>query len=217
MPKLTISESTPRLYEVRGGFVPGVTSVLKFLEDKEWMNAYIARKGRRELDTVRDNAAVLGTRIHHLAHNLAWQRGAFVETGLEPYGKAIREFYEAHVRTVVHTELPLVSEKERVGGTLDLYCELSDGSMAVVDLKCKRSAGITDVNRVQTAGYALLLREQGFEINKRVVLRLHTSEEKRGRWYAKAAPDHAGDVRAFRACVELYWFRHGARLRKKSA
>lgn len=215
MPKLKTSEFTPRLYEARGGFVPSVTQCLKFLENKEWMNAYIARKGKRELDLVRDNAAALGTRIHSLANQIAWNRGTFPETGFELYANAIREFYDQHVQTVVHTELSLASERERVGGTLDAYVQMQDGSMAVVDLKCKKSAGITDVNRVQTAGYALLLREQGYEVNKRIVLRIHTSEEKRGRWYAKSAPDHEGDVKAFRACVELWHFRHAKKLRPK--
>ena len=161
----------PAALRVAGGFVPSVTSVIRFLENKEWMNSYIARNGRRELDTIRDSAAVLGTKIHALAQEIAWNRATFCEPGMEPFGDAIREFYDAHVRTVVYTELPLVSERERVGGTLDAYVQLQDGSMAVVDMKCKRSTGITDVNRVQTAGYALLLREHGYEVNKRVVLR----------------------------------------------
>ena len=217
MPKLTVPENAPRLYESRGGPVPGVTSCIKFLEDKTWMNAYIARNGRASLDASRDDAAALGTRIHTLAQEIAWRRGAFAEAGMESYADAVREFYDAHVRTVVHTELALVSERERVGGTLDAYVELSDGSMAVIDIKCKKSAGVTDVNRVQTAGYGLLLKDHGYGVDKRVVLRIHTSEEKRGRWYAKSAPDHEGDERAFRACVELWWFRHGRAMRKAKA
>lgn len=195
--------------------MPSVTSVIRFLENKEWMNSYIARGGRKELDTLRDSAAVLGTRIHALAQQIAWDRDAPLDDGMELYGAAVREFYDVHVRRVIGTEMALVSEKERTGGTLDAYVELQDGSLAVVDLKCKKSAGISDINRVQTAGYALLLRANGHEVNKRIVLRVHTSEEKRGRWYAKSAPDHAGDVRAFRACVELWHFRHGNSLRKK--
>lgn len=187
--------------------------MLKVLEDQTWMNSYIARKGRRELDALKNDAAVLGTKIHTLAQEIAWRRGAFAEAGMEPYAEAVREFYDTHVRTVVFTEKSLTSELERVGGTLDAYVELQDGSMAVVDIKCKRTAGITDVNRAQTAGYALLLREHGFEVNKRVVLRIHTSEEKRGRWYARSAPDHEGDVRAFRAAVELYWWRNRRKLK----
>ena len=198
--------------------MPGVTTVLKVLEDTAWMNSYIARKGRRELETLRNNAAVLGTKIHLEAQRIATDRAYEPEDPeMRPYALAIREFYALHVRRVIATELSLVSDKERVGGTMDLYAEMVTGELAVIDVKSKRASGITDVNRAQTAGYALLLRDNGFAVNRRVVLRLHTSEEKRGRWYAKSAPDHAGDVKAFRAAVELYWWRHGSKLRKRAA
>ena len=198
--------------------LPSVTTVLKILEDTTWMNSYIARKGRRELDALRNDAAVLGTRIHAIAERTATDRTYTPEDPeLQPYAVAIREFYALDVRRVIATELSLVSAKERVGGTLDAYVEMVTGERAVIDIKCRRSGGIVDKDRVQTAGYALLLRDNGHGVNRRVVLRLHTSEKKRGRWYAKSAPDHAGDVRAFRAAVELYHWRHGKRLEKKSA
>lgn len=220
MVKLTTSGNTPRLYKGPGGvLLPGVTTVLKVLDDTTWMNSYIARKGRRELDTLRTNAAVLGTKIHALAERAATDRTYEpADEEMRPYHDAIREFYALHVRRVIATEFSLVSVKERVGGTLDAYVEMANGERAVLDIKCKRSSGITDVNRAQTAGYALLLRDNGYTVNRRVILRLHTSEGKRGQWYAKSAPDHAGDVRAFRAAVELYWWRHGRKLEgKKSA
>lgn len=216
MPKLAASDSTPRLYRAGSVWVPSVTSVLRFLEDSTWVNAYIARHGRAGLDARKSSAAALGTRIHAVADRVARDRLHDPGTELLPYAQAIREFYDRHVRRVIETELSLVSAKERVGGTLDAYVELMSGDKAVVDIKCKRAAGITDVNRVQTAGYALLLREHGYEVNRRIVLRLHTSDDKRGRWYARNAPDHAGDVKAFRACVELWHFRHGNKLLKKA-
>lgn len=218
MPKLTTPESVPRLYEVRGGFVPSVTTVLKVLQDKEWANAFIVKKGRRELDELREDAAALGSKIHAIAERLAHDRGHEPDDpDLAPYAKAVREFLDAHIRQVIATELSLASTEERVGGTMDLVAEMSDGSMGVIDFKSKRTGGVTDVNRCQTAGYALLLREHGYRVQKRIVVRLHTSEEKRGKWYARSCPNHEADVRAFRAAVEIWHWRHGRKLERKTA
>lgn len=211
-----MAKSRPRTYRAGSTDVPSVTECLKFLENDVWMNAFIARNGRKELDTLRNNAAVLGTRIHAIARRIAGNREYVPEAEMIPYANAIREFYDTHVRRVIATELCLVSEKERVGGTLDAYVEMQTGERAVVDFKCKRAAGVTDVNRVQTAGYALLLREHGYVVNRRIVVRLHTSEEKKGKWYARSATAHMEEVDAFRACVVLWHFKHSKTLEKSA-
>jgi hypothetical protein len=193
-----------------------VTEVLRILEDTVWTNAYIARNGRRELDTLRNNAAVLGTKIHVVARQVAQDRD--YEPGdpeMAPYAGALKEFYDAHVRRVIATELSLVSANERVGGSLDAYVQLHSGEYAVVDVKAKRTAGITGRDRVQTALYELLLREHGYTVNRRIVVRLHTGEEKRCRWYAKSAANHIADVRTGRTCVELWHCLNAAKMRKK--
>lgn len=215
MPILRSNE--PKMYEVGGKKYPSVTTVLKVLRNNEWASAFVLKNGRRELDRLRDDAAALGTRIHAVAERVARDRDHRPTGEMRPYADAVREFLNRHVRCVIATELSLASATERVGGTMDLVCELMDGSVAVVDFKSKRSGGVTDVHRCQLAGYALLLREHGYGVQKRIVVRLHTSEERRGKWYAKSATDHAGDVRAFRAAVELYWWRHGGMLRKRAA
>lgn len=192
--------------------------MLDVLNNREWASAFILKNGRKELDRISNEAAQLGTKIHAVAESVARDRDYQPDDpALEPYANAAREFMDTHVRRVIATELSLASERERVGGTMDLVCELQSGHIAVVDWKSKKSGGVTDVHRCQTAGYALLLREHGYKVQRRIVVRLHTSEDRRGAWYARSAVDHAGDVRAFRACVELYWFRHGHKLRKKKA
>ncbi len=217
MPKLSLN-SGPRLYTGDSGLkVPSVSTVLGILDNREWASAFILKNGRRNLDRLQYDAAGLGTRIHALADQLAWDRGVAVDPEMELYAEALREFFDLHVRRVIATELSLVSEKERVGGTCDLVCELHSGQIAVVDFKSKKNGGITARDRAQTAGYALLLGEHGYKVTQRVIVRIHTSEEKRGKWYCKNAEDHWGDVRAFRSAVELWWWRSGKKIAKKTA
>lgn len=218
MPKLSINKDDPRLYKAGGIFVPSVTTALGILDDHRWMTRVLQARGQRELDRIGNDAAALGTRIHAVADRLAWDRDYQTEPELKPYARALREFLDQYVSQAIATELSLASEAERVGGTMDLVCEMKDKSIAVVDFKSRKNGGVTAKDRAQVAGYALLLREHGYKVNRRIVCRLHTSEEKRGRWYCRFAEDHAGDVRAFRAAVELYWWKHGKKLEgKKSA
>lgn len=222
MPKLRLTTG-PRTYVTSGGSgpqiqVPSVTTVLGILDDKTWMNKVLQSKGRKELDRLCGDAAVLGTRIHALADRLAWDREYEPDPDLEPYAGALREFLDTHVRRVIATELSLVSKKERVGGTCDLVAQMQDGSIAIIDWKSKKGSGVVRRDRVQVAGYALLLREHGYRINKRVIVRLHTKPGWEGRWYARSCNEHTSDVEAFRAAVTLWHYLHFNNVnREKSA
>lgn len=191
------------------GVVPSVTTVLKVLE-KRHLETWRARVGRKEADRVSGEAKVIGTRVHSMAERLAWDRKYQPPTDLEPFAVAVRSFLNAHVRKPLKTELSLVSAAERVGGTLDLWCILQDGSYAVVDFKT--SAQLTREHGLQTALYALLLREHGYEVNKRIVVKI--SKSKPGTFYARSYGDHAGDVKAARAAVELWHWLHRNKLLK---
>lgn len=157
---------------------------------------------------MRTSAALVGTKVHALAQTLTWDRAAKVGKDMELYALALRSFFAAHVATPLQTELSLLSQRERVGGTLDLYCRMTDGSYAVVDYKT--SAQLSREHGLQTALYALLLREHGYEVNKRVVVRI--KKDAPGEWYARSYGDHAGDVKAARAAVELWHWQHSNKL-----
>jgi CRISPR/Cas system-associated exonuclease Cas4 (RecB family) len=207
-----------RTYRGPGGaLVPSVTEVLSVVEDKVWMNAWLAKAGRREVNRVTGEAAVLGTKVHQVAAALARDRNARVrDPEMRPYARAIGEFMDLHVKRVIAAEMSLCSERLGFGGTLDLYAELNDGSMAVVDYKTN-AGGITRNHKLQTAAYAMLLREHGHEVNKRIVVRLHKADDRVGEWYARAALDHERDVETFKACVTVWRYLHGAKLKKGAA
>lgn len=219
MVKLDTSRGGFRTYAGASSPLPSVTEVLKVLDDRVWINDWIARAGRREVDRKLNEASNLGTKVHAAAAKVArlmarGQTKVIVEPPMVPYAEAVVEFLETHTRRIIAVEKRMASDRLRFGGTVDLICEMYDGSLAVVDYKTN-SNGITKVHKLQTAGYAMLAREHGYNISKRIVVRLHKAEDKQGQWYARAALDHRQDVEVFKACVVLWYFKHGAKLKGK--
>lgn len=214
MPKLDLKGgNTFRSYTgAEGVVVPSVTEILRVL-DGEWMNAFLQRVGRREASRVMNEAAALGTRVHVVAQTLAWDRKAKVEPEMRPYASAIRAFLDAHVRRVVATEVSLCSERLGFGGTVDLIAETMDGSVAVVDYKTS-NGGVTKIHKLQTCAYAMLARDAGYRINKRIVVKIHKKEDRLGEWYARAATDHERDIETFKSCLVVWNFMYGSRLKK---
>jgi hypothetical protein len=176
-----------------------VTTALQILEGNHF-EAWRARVGKAEADKVTGNAKVFGTRVHSLAEVLAHDPKAPVPPGMEPYAEAIRAFLRAHVRRVIATEAQIVSYRQGFGGKMDLYCEMTDGSMAVVDWKTTKQ--LTKSVGHQLAGYALLAREKGWSVNKRVGVRI--CKDKPGEFRARTYADRDGDVRVFRCAVALW-------------
>lgn len=215
MPKLRIQDNAPRLYQAGGVSVPSVTEVLKVAEGN-WMNAWLQKVGRREVDRVMNEAAVLGTRVHALAERVAVERNYEPEPEMAPFADAIREFLNIHTRRVIGTEISLASARLGFGGTCDLYAEMADGSLAVVDFKTS-AGGLTRLNGLQLSGYALLLKESGRTVNRRVCVRVHKAPEKLGKWYARGYPNHREDTEAFLAARTLWWFLHGAKARSEKS
>lgn len=169
------------------------------------------RVGTTEADAKTLQAQTFGTHVHAVAARIARDESerVFVPE-MFPYEEAIRDFMRMHVAEAIVVERALVSERHRFGGTLDLYCRLTDGSYAVVDYKTTTS--LTREHGLQVAAYALLCREQGWPVNKRMVVRI--KKDAPGRFYARVYGDHRGDVEAFLA-LKTYWhWLHRSKLEK---
>lgn len=201
----------PRLY--RGAY-PSVTTVLSVIQ-KRHFDDWTRKVGVLEARRITQEAAEFGTRVHALAQSIAIGEGLLLGTDPEmlPYATAIEEFLSEHVAEVLETELELVSPRLRFGGTLDLYCRLKDSSLAVIDWKT--SAQLSREHGLQTAAYAMLLRDHGYKVNRRMVVRV--KKEKPGAYYCRHYKEHAEDVQGYLGCLNLWWWEHGPRLRKKSA
>lgn len=190
---------------------PSVTEILRVLE-KPYYDRWRHRVGRKEADRVMQEAQVFGTRLHAAARAVATGADA-VEPEMKPYAAAVEEFLERHVGEVLGAEVDLVSPEYRFGGTLDLYCQLKDGAYAVIDWKTTSS--LSREHGLQTAAYALLVREQGWRINRRIVVRV--KKEKPGAYYARTYREHAEDLEAFLACRTVWWWMHKRRLDKHAS
>lgn len=201
-----------RLYD---GVLPSVTEILKILE-KDYLNNWRNKVGAQEADRVLRNAAAFGTRIHTIAQQIALGQYKPGNSDVAPYAAAVREFLDTHVAQVLETEMTLVSPRLRYGGTLDLYCQLKDNSRAVVDWKTSRQ--LTREHNAQSAAYALLLREHGYQVNKRLIVRIKKNDP--GEYYVRTCKEHQADVELFLACKELWWCvnrRKMAKLDKKKS
>lgn len=174
--------------------------MLKVIE-KSYLESWRRKVGTQEADVLLRNASVFGTRLHAAAQKMAHGQDKAVEFEMRPYAAAVRDFLDTHVDEVLETEMELVSTRLRYGGTLDLYCRLKDQSLAIVDYKTSKQ--LTREHNAQSAAYALLLRDHGYPVNKRLVVRVKKNEP--GKYYVRVCKEHQADVDLFLACKELWW------------
>jgi predicted RecB family nuclease len=193
------------------GHHPSVTTVLKVME-RPFFADWRKKVGEETADEKMHNAQVLGTAIHKIAENIARGRPMEVPPDMEPHAQAIQAFLDKHVEEVLSTELELVSDTRGFGGTADLYCKLKSGSLAVVDYKSTLS--LTRTHGVQLAGYAILLTDNGFPVQKRMAVRIKKEEGAAGKYYARNYPDHQEDVDAFLSALVLWNWENRGKLKK---
>ena len=161
-----------------GTRVPGVTTVLNILA-KPALIAWANRMGLQGIDTTKyvDAAANAGTCCHAMieAHlkgepfDASLFDPATIDIAENGYLKYL-DWEAGHKLADIHSEMQLVSEQHRYGGTVDLYCTL-DGVPTLVDFKTNQS-GIYDEMMHQVAGgYRLLLEEHGMPVKQVLVFR----------------------------------------------
>ena len=76
---------------------------------------------------------------------------------------SFHEWARRHKIEPIGNELKWVSEKHKYGGTLDFLCYL-DGELSLLDFKTGKA--IYDEHFVQTAAYANLAKENGYDIKQ---------------------------------------------------
>jgi len=221
MVRIEPREADFKAYQSHRGLMPSVTTILKVFE-RPYYQRWRQRVGDREADRIAGEAKVFGTKMHAAAELVARNFAlglspalseAAVEPELRPYAAAVRSWFDGFVLDVLGTEMSLVSPERGYGGTLDLYCQLKDGSYAVVDFKTTSS--LTREHGLQTCAYAVLLRDAGHTVNRRIVVRI--KKEKPGAYHARVYKDGAEDYEAWRACVVLWWWKHKRRMDKLKA
>lgn len=181
-------------YHTKDGVeVPSCTTVLKIVDTDflpQWANSLGFK--RKSYSEELNMYSRIGTFAHALMENhiigecpeLNEKRQ---ECGTEEQIQAYKafnnylRFVNEHDFNPVHSELQLVSEKYKFGGTIDCICEL-DGAFCILDFKTSNYFGKKML--LQLAGYVQLYKEymeetgQTDEIEEVAVLKLSKTEDK---------------------------------------
>ena len=163
--------------------VPGITTILN-LHAKNALVPWANKLGLQGIEVSKyvDNLADIGT----LAHAMITDKLIGQETDTADYSKnqidlaenstlSFWEWEKDHkIEEVFFVERPLVSEKHRYGGTLDIYARVN-GQKEIIDLKTG-SSGIYDEHLWQVATLKMLLEENGFNVQGTRIVNIPRAE-----------------------------------------
>jgi hypothetical protein len=165
-------------YRLKDGTrVPGVTTILGVL-NKPALVPWANRLGLQGIDSTKyvDDKAEIGTCAHYLIE--CDVKG--VDPDLSDYSPRTVSLAENGLLkwldwkpsdfTLVGSELQLVSEQYRYGGTCDIVCT-SQGKTMLVDIKTSGS-GVWPEMKHQVCAYEMLLLEHGYIIDEIWILRV---------------------------------------------
>lgn len=96
-------------------------------------------------DQKRNDAATFGSRTHD-AMELYPTQGLNVEPDLLPFMEINGPWFDSHIQTIYHAEIPVLDRNLWVAGKLDLSCEFKGSGMAIVDYKTQ---GVKDGKKPQ--------------------------------------------------------------------
>lgn len=192
-----------------GTRVPGVTTILGVLA-KPALIAWANRMGLQGIDTTKyvNEAATAGTAAHEMIQchltGVKFDEGKYAKDTLDLAENGFIKFLDwadHHKIENVQSEMPLVSEKYRYGGMVDMYAIL-DGLPTLIDFKTNQTGIYAEMMHQTAGGYRQLLLENGFPVEKVLIIRLGKSDQmdlearEIGQWAV-----HWG---IFERCLELY-------------
>jgi hypothetical protein len=191
-----------RLYEYGDASVPSVTTVISGIESDSWLEAWRKKVGAQKADMIRVDAAAFGTRVHALI--AGEQIDSPDELEIKCATGAIDWLYK-HTDEILETELKMADLDLGFGGTVDVIARMTNGAIAVIDWKTSKR--LSPAHNLQTAGYALLARAAGYDVQERYVVRLWKDPEDAGRVSTRKCANVA-DFDAFKAAVTIWHWRH---------
>lgn len=172
-----------------GSLVPGGSTTSKYGDSPEPLIIWANREGLKgnDLRTIRDRSANSGTCGHFLIEcyfrgeeaDLREFEPRVVTLATNSFNKFL-QFWEREQLTIVDTEIQLVSETYRYGGTLDAVARDEFGNLVLLDWKSSKK-DIYFSQRAQIAAYEGLWieckeKEMG-QIKRRAIVRLPSSED----------------------------------------
>lgn len=156
--------------------------VVEYLKDKQEIIKNLSPKEYQELlleakkmhKTKSDEALEIGTAAHDVCEKIIKSQPYEITPEIKNCVEQFQEFQAKHKARWVCTEKIVVAPSHLVAGRLDSLAFV-DGALTLVDLKTSSRVG--ESYFLQTAGYALCLREMGIPIERRVILRLPKTKD----------------------------------------
>jgi hypothetical protein len=214
-----------------GTQVPGGSTICKIGDDPSALIHWAWNLGSQGKDyrKERDKAADIGTIAHFMIEcmlnnkvaDLSDYDEADIAKALVCYTKFL-DWWEGQKFEVVGTELQMVNEAYRYGGTIDLIAKDSSGNFVLLDFKTSKK--INDGYWRQCAGYAQLWNScitepfKNAKITNHAIVRIGKEEE--GDFEVVWKEDLSKEWNVFQHQVNLYWALQAAKpepKRKKKA
>lgn len=203
-----------------GEEVPGGSTICKIGDDPGALIHWAWNLGREGKDyrKERDKAADIGTIAHFMCEaflngfvcDLSDYEQADIDKALLCYNKFV-DWWEEQDLSVVATEIQLVNNAYRYGGTIDLIAERNTGGLVLIDFKTSKR--ISDSYWRQCAGYAQLwkmskpdwamIQPPCHEIKSHAIVRIGKEEE--GDFEVVWREDLSKEWFVFQKQVDLYW------------
>ena len=162
-------------------YYPSVTTVLSGFPKGPEFYMWMKDVGHNA-NIIRDRAGAIGTNVHDaleqiaLGYTIRWTSPEKKELYTLEEWKMIKkgyDFLKTYNPKVLHVERRLVSDKMRIGGTVDLIVEMG-GKNWLIDWKTSKS--IADTYHIQQAVYAKMIEEKlGIKIHQAGMLWLRAN------------------------------------------
>lgn len=204
--------------EKKGVYYPSVTMVTSYLPKGKFFEKYLAnQESFEESKQILQEAGERGTRIHTASESL--DRGQSIEYG--SYSLTDEEYqllahgylgwHEKYQPEIKHVELRLISDKHKLGGTLDRIYRI-DGKLVLFDLKSSKTA-IYDSMWLQVAAYADMYETIYKEkIDEVAILRL-TERRKDGYEYVvRDRTEWQKDLKQFKKTYDTMMYLNGGKV-----
>ena len=130
----------------------------------------------------RDSAGGTGTQFHHYMekYSLGLEPELPEEQPAKRSAEALRDWYDARVKRPISTERLVYHPDYEYAGKLDLFCELNDGTTAVLDFK-----GVTNFKYPpkpgyvgQGAAYCMALRLENIQVDSFILMEVERDSGK---------------------------------------
>lgn len=198
------------IYKLKDGtIVPGVTTITESLGwNKRALIKWANNLGLKGIDSAK--YAAEKAEIGILAHLMITDYLQGIKTDTSEYSRVVIDqaensvlsFFEWLKRNKLEPHLieePLISEKYKYGGTMDIY-GMNNGHAELIDLKT--GSGIYDEYTIQVAALENLLIEADHKVERRRILNIPRSEDES--FQEKIIADTNVAMKIFLDCLDIY-------------